>query len=240
MDVVQIADNCPTHMLSVLERTKVKQKSQEYGIKIELGVRGMDMEKLKMYLQLCIFFNSKILRVLPDFSVETESSCDYESILMPIRELLPEFKKADIKIAVENYEKTPTEDLLRIVNEINDPYFGICFDTANLLGIPETPETAIDALAPYVVNVHLKDFDIKRAEQNQGFIIRGCPLGRGKLNLKKILEYLNSKAGDISFILELWVPLSGSLEETIQVEEEWASMSVQYAQELFRTAGISM
>ncbi|MCX7813852.1 MAG: sugar phosphate isomerase/epimerase, partial [Pseudothermotoga sp.] len=171
---------------------------------------------------------------------ETESSCDYESILMPIRELLPEFKKADIKIAVENYEKTPTEDLLRIVNEINDPYFGICFDTANLLGIPETPETAIDALAPYVVNVHLKDFDIKRAEQNQGFIIRGCPLGRGKLNLKKILEYLNSKAGDISFILELWVPLSGSLEETIQMEEEWASMSVQYAQELFRTAGISM
>lgn len=233
VDVVQIADNCPIHILDELKRIHVKQKSQEHGITIELGTRGI--ENLETYLQLCRFFNSKILRVLPDLPVGVEISCVYESILRSIRKVLPEFREAGVKIAIENYEKIPTKDLLRIVAEINDPYFGICFDTANLLGVPETPDAALDILAPYIVNVHLKDFDIRRAEQNQGFVIRGCPLGKGKLNVKKILESLGHKVNDINFILELWVPPSESLEETIQMEEEWALMSVLYAQELFRS-----
>ena len=58
------------------------------------------------------------------------------------------------------------------------PYVGICLDTVNSFGSLEGPEVVIETLAPYTVNLHIKDFDIRRTDHNMGFTIFGTPAGR--------------------------------------------------------------
>ena len=61
-----------------------------------------------------------------------------------------------------------------------------------------------------------------------GFSVTGCPAGEGRLDVDGILGELGKHRKDPNLILELWTPFSGTIEETISIEEEWAAKSVRF------------
>ncbi|HEY8344353.1 MAG TPA: sugar phosphate isomerase/epimerase family protein [Bacillota bacterium] len=227
--VVQIANNLPLHKLDTIQLDHLRAAAQHYGIEIEVGTSGVEPAHLRKYLEIAKFLNSKLLRTLTH---SAESRPDLPQIEEWLREVLPDFAEADVVIAVENYERHSAKELAELIRRINHPYLGVCLDTVNNFGALEGPDIVLAELAPYVLNLHIKDFGTERLDTGMGFIITGRPAGEGRLNVPKILEVLNKNKRPFNMILELWPPYQGDIEASIANEAEWVKRSITYLKSL--------
>ncbi|MGO8786046.1 MAG: sugar phosphate isomerase/epimerase family protein [Terriglobia bacterium] len=211
--VVQIADNLPlaASMLDPIRRAAS-------GIEIELGTRGAEPANLLRYLEYAVSLGSHFVRTLLGDGYNEDS----------LRAVLSEFGRHGVVLGLENYEGLPSADLAALMRRLDNPWAGICLDTVNSLGALEMPEFTIKTLAPYTVNVHVKDFDIVRVPYMMGFEVTGRPAGQGRLDLKSLLDQVQVYGRDPNLILEQWPPLTGSLEETIVREAAWAEAGWEY------------
>lgn len=145
-----------------------------------------------------------------------------------LRHVVPEFTKAGITIAIENHDRFKSAALVHIVQTIASSCVGICLDTVNSFGALEGPDVVIDTLGPYVVNLHLKDFEIKRLDHNMGFSLTGTPAGAGMLDIPNLIARLKEFNRTFNAILELWPWWTGDTGSTIEMEDRWAQESVRY------------
>ena len=136
-------------------------------------------------------------------------------------------------LAIENHDRFPARVLREVVESAGSSRVGVCLDTANSLGAGEGLEEVARALAPLVVNLHLKDFRIARAQHQMGFEVSGCPAGQGMMNLPRVLEILAPSNRCHSAILEQWTPPQATVAQTVAMEEEWARQSAEYLKPLF-------
>lgn len=223
--VVQIADNLPLHRLSSNELTALRDTAEEYGIELEVGTRGVEPVHLRQYLQIAQFLNASLLRTLTHTAT---SQPDLSQIEIWLREVLPDFAQAGVVIALENYERHSAEELAALVRRINHPNLGVCLDTVNNFGALEGPEVVLNVLAPYVLNLHIKDFTIARIDTAMGYVVTGRPAGEGRLDVPKVLDILNRNNRSFNMILELWPPYQNDVETTIRNEAEWVTRSITY------------
>lgn len=227
--VVQIADNLPLHLYSRDELKKIRDKLKALNIVLEVGTRGLMRENLDRYLEISSFFGSELLRVVIDTKNFTPS---IEEINTIIRDLLPEIKERNIRLAIENHDRLKAKEFRDIILEADSPYVGICLDSVNSIGADEGFETVFNILAPYTINLHLKDYVIRRKSHMMGFDIYGTPAGSGMMPVKQVLATLQKFGQAKSVILELWPPPEASLKETILKEQEWVSESLRYLKTL--------
>ena len=226
--LVQIADNLPLAAFDEAELKTLKQQALKLELAIELGTRGILAGNLERYLELARFFTSPLLRLVVD---SEKHHPEPEEVAEVLQQSLPKFEKAGINLAIENHDRFKAAELLSIIHTLNHPRLGICLDTVKSFGALEGPELVTQTLAAHVMNVHLKDFAIRREPHNMGFRIYGTPAGQGMLNIPKLLNSLPMKEKSISAILELWPEPENSLTQTLQKEKRWVRESANY---LFR------
>jgi sugar phosphate isomerase/epimerase len=229
VQVIQIADNLPVHMLSAAELNDLRRSAAKGGIDIELGTCGIQPDHLRSYVELAKRLRSKMVRTLLD---SPGSQPTATQVVDALSRVIPDFEQADVCLAIENHDRFPAEVLARMVAELGSPAVGICLDTANSLGCGEGLETVFDRLGQWVVNLHIKDFQAKRLDHQKGFIIQGCPAGQGQLNISQLVSKLRSVGRDPNAILELWVQPEPTIDETIDKEARWATESVRYLRPL--------
>jgi sugar phosphate isomerase/epimerase len=227
--VVQVIDNLPLLGRPKGELLRFRQRADELGIQLEIGTSGISPEHLAEYLSLAQLLGSRIVRVLTDTAEHKPTVEEVEALL---RQSLPAYEKAGVCIAVENHDRLPTKVLAGILERIRSPFLGICLDTVNSFGALEGPEVVVENLAPWVVNLHVKDFWIRRANYQMGFVIEGRPAGQGRLDVPWLLKRLKEAGRDPNAILELWTPEQDSLEATIAKEDAWARESIEYLRTL--------
>ncbi len=98
---------------------------------------------------------------------------------------------------------------------------------ANSICANEWPEETIKLLAPYTINLHLKDYEITPDKYGVGFRIHGVPLGDGRAPLAWTLEQLAHCPADMSVILEHWLMIEGgTLDDAIAREQPWIERTV--------------
>ena len=229
--LVQIADNLPLDHLNNKELHVLSQKAAELGIAVEVGTRGMSDEIISRYLEIARIFNSPLLRIVAAKSPDHPTR---EQILKTLKKWEPQARNLGIKIGLENHDKMSCKDLKYIMESIDSPFIGICLDTVNSFGALEGPDYVIEMLSKFVINIHLKDFRIFRPEHGLGFILEGTPAGEGQLDIKRLIENEHvKKKGDVTAILELWVPQQGTLSETIELENRWIGRSKANLDRLF-------
>ncbi len=221
--LVQYGDNLPLHELGDAELTALRERGRELGMAFELGTCGIEGERMRRYLELCRFFGAKLLRTLTGMP---GTRPPLREVIVGLRRVLPEFEDAGVTVALENYEAHRTREFAALVRDIGSPSLGICLDTVNSLGALEGFEEVLGNLASYVVNVHVKDFQITRWPHIVGFQVVGCPAGRGRLDLNWLFNHLQVAGRDPTVVLEQWPPFSGTLDATIALEERWAAEGV--------------
>ena len=96
------------------------------------------------------------------------------------------------------------------------------------MGAGEGFETVSEILLPFTLNLHLKDFSIRRVSHKMGLVIEGKPAGLGMLNIVELVKKLSLLNRCESAILELWTPPEDSLTETVNKEERWAAESIHF------------
>src|SRR5688572_18214544 len=163
---LQIGDNLPLHELSSAQLHALKSQAINHNIRLEIGARKLTQEHLNRYLDLTTFFNSPLLRFVVDGDgYEPDST----TIIEIIRKALPSLKQNNIILGIENHDRFKADELVSIMNAVNDPSVGICLDCVNSLGAGEGLEWVLNRLAPFTVNLHIKDFKIERLYHKMGF-----------------------------------------------------------------------
>jgi 3-oxoisoapionate decarboxylase len=227
--VVQIADNLPLHRLSPAELEALADRAAADGIELEVGTRGIAPAHLRTYLDLAVRLGSPILRVVTDTADHQPTE---DEIVTTVRSFLPALAESDVTLAIENHDRFASRTLVDLLQRIDSERVGICLDTVNSFGALEGPERVVEALGPWTVNLHVKDFTITRASHQMGFTIEGRPAGRGRLDVPWLLSRLHAMERDVNAILELWTPPEPALGDTLTKEQAWAVESVDYLRDL--------
>ena len=119
-------------------------------------------------------------------------------------------------------------DLAGLIQRLGSPRVGACLDTVNSFGALETPREVISALLPLTASLHVKDFDVVRANHRMGYAVVGTAAGKGRLDIPGLIEGARHNGRDPNAIVELWTPLVGDIEQTIATEQQWARESISF------------
>jgi len=223
MPVVQVADNLPLDKFSETELLKIRNFADDLEVQIEVGSKKMTTENLERYIGIAAFFGSPIVR----FVIDGEGfQPGLEEIHTIIKSAVPILESNNIILAIENHDRFKAAEFAEMVEKSGSQFVGICLDSVNSMGAGEGLETVIEKLAPLTVNLHVKEFSVKRVFHKMGFVIEGCPLGEGMLPVAALLEKVSPRCQ--SAILEQWTPPEETIEATIEKEARWAEQSIKY------------
>jgi sugar phosphate isomerase/epimerase len=227
VSVVQIADNLPLHELPDKELDQLRDAASACGLVLEAGTRSLDPEHLARYIAITHRIGARILRtVLSGSLFGPKQLAAAEAAILKV---LPALERQDVTLALENNEAFSALEFAGIITRIASPHVGICLDTANSLGRPETLQTVVEHLAEHAVVLHAKDYDIRRIDTRMGFSVVGTAAGDGRVDFNWVLAELRRRGrSGISVIVEHWPPFAGTIEESIRIEEEWLARSVRF------------
>ncbi|MDW4498570.1 sugar phosphate isomerase/epimerase family protein [Sulfitobacter sp. D35] len=223
LEVVQYADNLPLHKLSEADLDRLRAAAEAKGITLELGTQSFDAEDVRRYLTIGRRIGSKLLRVALDAG---DARMPVPELAKALRPLLDEARNADIRIAIENHFNYPSPRMVELLETVDDDALGVCLDVANSICAGEWPEETVRLLAPFTINLHLKDYLITPDRHGVGFYIHGVPLGEGRAPIPWLLDQLAHCPADMSVILEHWLPLDGDAEAARDQEGPWLEKTV--------------
>jgi len=228
--LVQLADNVPLHRWPADELRRLKREADALGVELEVGTRGTDPAFLREYLAIARAVGSPFVRTLA-------MTADLGLVRAQLLQALPDYEAAGVAIALENHGMHTTKQLTRLFDDVRSPLLGCCLDTVNSFSALDAPDRVIADLAPYIINLHIKDFDITRIDHQMGFVVLGTPAGYGKLDIVRLLDAVRASGRRPNAILELWPPFRGTVDETVALEREWFRQSLDYLLALpdFRT-----
>ncbi len=109
----------------------------------------------------------------------------------------------NVILAIETHFEFTTFELLKLFERCGaEPgdYLGICLDTMNLLTMLEDPVSAVERILPWVVSTHIKDGAILLT--HDGIKTFPVEMGRGIVDIKKIINLINTLERDIYLSIE--------------------------------------
>ncbi|PSR57048.1 hypothetical protein AHMF7605_27970 [Adhaeribacter arboris] len=230
--LVQFGDNLPLHELPEHRLAGLQQLAAAKGITLEIGARGLTPEHLHRYILLAEKLRANLLRFVID---APGYEPDIKEIIQIIQNQLSVLETKQIILGLENHDRLKAREFAHILDQVNSPNVGICLDSVNSIGAGEGLEQIVETLAPYTVNLHVKDFGIQRLPHLMGFQIDGRPAGKGRLNVPWLLNKLQPFGRCRTAVLEQWVVPETELTETRRKEENWAVASVHYLRQYFET-----
>lgn len=195
------------------------------GVRLELGSRGVTAAVLDRYLELARALDVTLVRSMLNTA---EHRPDPDEAIDLLRSAAPAYERAGVALALETYEQVPVAQLVQIVAEVDSPALGICLDPGNCVAALELPADTVAATAPYVKNLHVKDFAFGRQDGWVGFTFSGCPLGEGLLDYDRMVDVVRPDERGINQIIEHWLSWQGDSAASIAAENTWISHNVHY------------
>jgi sugar phosphate isomerase/epimerase len=225
LDLVQFGDNYPLHLKTEEELVGLRSLAKERNVELEIGTTGTAPEHLLSYLEIARRLDAHLLRSRVGTQEKKETM---EAAERNLGAVLGEFEESRVFLALENYELHPVRQLADLIERVDNEYLGACLDTGNSIAALETPDMVVDALAPHALCLHIKDFLFRRADHGLGYIIEGCPIGEGVVDVESVFGRLRTHGRLVSVVLEQWTPYQGNIEDTLAVQDQWAKKSLQY------------
>lgn len=231
LQLVQMGDNLPLHEMTDQKLENFSRRAMEEGISVEVGARKLTEEHLHLYLCMVEKVEANLLRFVidgPGYEPELDT------VVGILKNFVPLLEERNIILGLENHDRLKAGQFAKIIESVGSSSVGICLDSVNSMGAGEGMEQIVDILAPYTVNLHIKDFGINRLPHLMGFQIDGRPAGKGMLNIPWLLEKIKKHSRCKTAILEQWVVPEKELKATIDKEEKWAEESLKYLKPLFK------
>jgi 3-oxoisoapionate decarboxylase len=222
-DVLQICDYPEIETLTSGELADIRAAAESNGVSLELGVRGVRLPRLEPVLSLANSLGAALVRTMLVLGDDRPTVAE---AVQELRAAVRLYADSNVTLALETYEQVPTVDLLAIVEAVGDPHLGICLDPANVVARLENPRDTVDLCAERVVNLHVKDFQFERQSGLIGFVLTGCLLGSGQLDVEYLYQRVRPEQRGISQIVEHWLPWQADAETTLVKEKEWTAHSL--------------
>jgi sugar phosphate isomerase/epimerase len=109
--------------------------------------------------------------------------------------------KRKVKLAVENHKDWRADEQIAILKRLDSEWIGVNLDFGNNFALLEHAHAVAEALAPYLMTTHVKDMAM--AEHADGFLLSEVPLGKGVLDLPRMMKVCQKANPEIWFNLEM-------------------------------------
>ncbi len=210
----QFCENLPLTALGEGELRDLLSFAEDAGVVLEPGARGPDPEELGRLLGIAVRSGSEFVRlVVPRERFRADLS-DLVPVLKPVAE---RYRDAGVVLALENHDAFPSWQMEALCGLVGA---GVCLDTANSMAMVESEVMVAETLGPRTINLHAKEFVIRRKPDLLGFDVVGAPLGKGMVAWEHVLPLAPQV---LSVTLELWVP-DGP--EALAQERGWIAPSL--------------
>ena len=191
---------------------KVRDQRERLGLYLEGSIAlpntSEDMVKFEQDVKNAREAGATILRTVASSGRRYEVYHSMEEYLTGIKQAIislqlaePIAKKYKAKIAVENHKDWHATELVDIVKKLDSEHIGVTLDFGNSIALLEDPMKVVEILAPYIFSTHVKDMGV--AEYSDGFLLSEVQLGKGFLDLKKMVQICEVNQPDITFNLEM-------------------------------------
>lgn len=221
---VQIADNTPLARLETREREALWQQARTLGLFVEVGARGLTRDNLDRHLEIASEVSSPILRFVIDGPGFEPAPDEIPRLLEEASDRCGEHGTI---LAIENHDRFRAGQMDRWFKDVNSPFLGLCLDCVNSYGCGEGFGETMSVLLPHVVNLHLKDFRVRRQPHMLGFLIEGTPVGEGFLPMRELMDRLRDLGKCQTAVVEHWPALEDTMEATLRKEVSWCERSLQ-------------
>ncbi len=118
-----------------------------------------------------------------------------------IEKAVPILDRYRVPLGLENHKDWTADELVALLQTYSSEYLGTCLDTGNNLSLLDDPMYAVEKLAPYAVSTHFKDMAV--APYPDGFLLSEVVLGKGLLNLRRMVEVIHQARPQTRFNLEM-------------------------------------
>ena len=203
----------------------LRRHAEARSVQLELGTRGVQPEHLARYLHMAEALDVTLVRSMVNSGDHRPTTDEAVRLL---QQVMPAYETAGVTVALETYEQVPVRDLVRVVEEVDSAALGICLDPGNCVASLELPATTVELTAPYVRNIHVKDFAFSRRDGWVGFTFAGCPLGEGLLDYRHLVDTVQAEELGLNQIIEHWLPWQGDSATTIEIEDQWTLHNLSY------------
>ncbi len=223
-EVFQICDYAPIESYDRARLADVRATADDLGLTLELGTRGIRPEHLLKYLDTAGELGVTLVRSMLNTADHRPDTAEAVALL---NQAVPRYADAGVTLGLETYEQVATDDLVSVVRAVDDPHLGIVLDPGNSVARLERPVDVVAATAPYVVNIHVKDFAFTRRDGWVGFTYAGCPLGEGLLDHDGMIAAVRPAERGINQIVEHWLPWQDEgYDATARLEHQWTQHSI--------------
>lgn len=198
----------------------IRQAARETGVRLDVGFRTL--AQIERHIELARVLEARTLRIVMGDGGELLPAAPERLVAdatQALRAAVPALEEGDMRLGVENNFELPTDDLVSVVQQVDNPRVGLIMDTTNCLGLIEEPYGVLERMAPYLHAVHLKDYIVRKVEA--GYRVEGVSLGEGRLDVERFLRHVQAHAPGVDLFMEYSVrrPDGMPAEEVIAFED---------------------
>ena len=206
LDGVQLADARHLDSLEYGYVDGLKRKADALGLYLELGTAGTNPDHLQNMVRAAHVLGSKVVRTFVGrpraASVEGMAEILSEAAGQ-IGEVLTTCERYGVSLAIENHQDLTMSEVLELIEIVDNQWVGVCFDTGNALAVLEDPMESARVFGPLVKTVHLKDYQV--CARREGFVLIGCALGEGIVDVRGIMDLLGAEAPQAHLNIEAYI-----------------------------------
>jgi sugar phosphate isomerase/epimerase len=197
---------------SVADLEQVRGTAEDLGLRLLAsgdflgGARFGDppavaAERVEGWLERALAIGSPILRVTSGF-YRADLATNPEAIeaerlwvIAALEAALPACREAGVTLALENHADFTAAEYRSILDAAGGDHAGVFLDVINPVAALEDPVPVVEALAPYAVAGHVKDFELESIQTEGGYHRRGFSVlyrypGEGAADLPAIWSAL--------------------------------------------------
>lgn len=221
---------------------KVREKREKLGLYLEGSIslpdNTGDVQKFEKELKNAKEAGANVIRTVcapgrryEIYHTEEEFESFKKQALTQLQNAEPVLKKNKVKLAVENHKDWRSYELVNALKKIDSEWIGATLDFGNNIALLEDPMEVVQNLAPYTMTAHIKDMAVE--EYEDGFLLSEVPLGKGILDLTKIVSICRKYNPDLTFNLEMIT--RDPLEIPCLTSDYWATLKGIPGSELAKT-----
>jgi sugar phosphate isomerase/epimerase len=181
---------------ATVDRLREALAEHSLGLVVDSGV--IEVEPLRELLPLAARAGARVVRVTLSTILEGERAAlpggwdaHMAEMARRVAALRPDLERHGVSLAIENHQDATSDDLLALC-AAGGGRVGVAFDVVNPLAVGEEPFAFARKLGPHILDVHLKDYQIRAT--GSGYRLVRCALGEGLIDWPAMLSLLDEVA----------------------------------------------
>jgi sugar phosphate isomerase/epimerase len=171
---------------------------------LEYGARPDQAADLETWIARCIEADLPVLRIVnggPYARRDQPAEGRVERAVGALRRPCALAAEGGLTLALENHADLELDEIEAVLEALDAPHLGVCFDTSNWVRVGNDPVEAARRLKGRVRLVHLKDHVVRPDDDITG--PSSVELGTGEVDLRGVLDVLLAAEPDLPVCVEL-------------------------------------